>query len=159
VKIKSLPILAIVLLLSGCGSNPLSTAPTVTESAPSTSGTQPTAAPEPQSTFGDVASTTGVVLDRLNSAGSLNWTEDPFSDTSGSGSLATFLEGTTDGCAVWVFPSASSAKSALDSNLLDFPGHQIYTGADPETGFGIILVSPYSGADCEYVVSKVFNWG
>jgi hypothetical protein len=99
------------------------------------------------------------ILSRLNSAGNLRWLEDPSIDTSGSNSIATYVEGTTNGCAVWVFNDAATAKAALVDGTLKFPGAQIYNGPDASTGLGIIVVSPYAGADCEFVVAKVFGWG
>jgi len=99
-------------------------------------------------------SSTNAVLKRLNIGGSLHWIEDPATDLSGSDSIATFIEVSHDGCAVWVFSSAGSAKNALDSHELDFPSKQTYSGSDPKSGLGIILVSPYPGAACEFVERK-----
>ena len=99
------------------------------------------------------------VLTRLNSAGNLHWVEDPSSDMTGSNSLAVYIEGTTNGCAVWVFHDDATANASLTNGLLDFPGQQIYEGADTQSGLGIIVVSPYAGADCEFVAAKVFGWG
>ena len=54
---------------------------------------------------------------------------------------------------------SATAKAALVDGLLKFPGEQIYNGPDAATGLGIIVVSPNAGADCEFVVAKVFGWG
>ena len=99
------------------------------------------------------------VLSRLNSQSSANWEEDPFRDLTGSNSLAVYLQGTVNGCAVWVFADESTARAALDNGILQFPNQQIYVGKDTYSNYGIIAISPYSGADCEYVVANVFGWG
>ena len=144
-----------VLLLTGCSG---------TSSHNNSAGSQPIRStwPSEEPTAMPSTSTPAAkkdILSRLNTAGNLSWVEDPSIDISGSNSIATYVEGTTNGCAVWVFNDAATAKAALVDGLLKFPGEQIYNGPDAATGLGIIVVSPNAGADCEFVVAKVFGWG
>ena len=99
------------------------------------------------------------VLTRLNSQSSENWVQDEATDFTGSNSLAVYLQGAANGCAVWVFEDESTARIALDGGILQFPNQQIYVGKDSWSNYGIIAISPYSGAECEYEIAEVFGWG
>ena len=99
------------------------------------------------------------LLIRLNKESETEWLEDPAVDLTGSNSLAVYLESGGDNCAIWVFPNEVTARSALDNQILDFPGYEIYVGEDSTSNLGIVALSPFSGAACEFVIAKVLGWG
>jgi hypothetical protein len=74
----------------------------------------------------------GNLFSRLNASGSEVWVEDVSNDLIGSQSLAVYLTGTTEGCAVWVFDNESIAQSNLDNGVLQFDG-AVFVGADSES--------------------------
>lgn len=133
------------LVLTGCASN--------------LSNDSVTNYTENQTTSTSTTSVNGDLLNRLNAGGNLVWVEDPFRDLTGSNSLAVYLTGATEGCAVWVFENENVARAVLNNGILDFSGSEVYTGADSVSGLGIIFVSPYAGADCEFVAADVLGWG
>lgn len=112
-----------------------------------------------QGNSGNTTSSTSGILDRLNGQNKSVWVEDPANDLTGSKSLAVYLENSANGCAVWVFENESDARSALDNGILNFAKSQVYVGKDTYSDYGIIAVSPFSGADCEFVIADVFGWG
>ena len=103
-------------------------------------------------------SNAGEILTRLNNSSDIRWSEDPANDWTGSRSLAVYLEMGGDNCAVWVFGSEAVARSALDSVTLDFPGLEIYVGQDSFSNLGVIALSPYSGARCEFDIAEALGW-
>ena len=154
-------VFAALLFLSGCSNSTMSSTPKNVETHASMKTPLETPSQTSQPTSPSATSNTpeGGILERLNAGGNLHWVEDPSVDITGSNSIATYLEGTADGCAACVFHDAAAAQQALENGSLSFPGQQIYNGPDSQTGLGIVVVSPYAGAPCEYVIAKVFGWG
>ena len=150
-----------LILLTSCGGSSSSSGSSSSPVTSSWSSTPTPSSSQESNGSGGSSASSGAsgVLTRLNANSNLKWVEDVANDLTGSNSLATYLSTKGDLCAVWVFANADAAKSALDSRTLTFPGQQIYNGEDPQTNLGIILVSPFSGADCEFTVAKVFGWG
>jgi hypothetical protein len=103
-------------------------------------------------------SSPGNLLSRLNASGSEVWVEDVANDLTGSQSIAVYLTGTTEGCAVWVFDNESIAQSNLDNGVLQFDG-AVFAGADSQSNLGIIFIAPQDNSPCTYNVAEVLGWG
>lgn len=116
---------------------------------------------EQESTSEDSSSTDsspGNLFSRLNASGSEVWVEDVSNDLTGSQSLAVYLTGTTEGCAIWVFEDESTAQTNLDNGVLQFDG-AVFVGADVESNLGVIFISPMDNSPCTYNVAEVLGWG
>lgn len=116
---------------------------------------------EQESTADDSTSTDsspGNLFSRLNASGSEEWVEDVSNDLTGSQSLAVYLTGTTEGCAIWVFDDEAIAQSNLDNGVLQFDG-AVFVGADAESNLGVIFIAPEDNSPCTYNVAEVLGWG
>lgn len=100
----------------------------------------------------------GSLLARLNASGADRWIEDTAADLTGSDSLAVYLTGDIDGCAIWVFDNEGKARYNLEEGILDFPG-AVFVGADTESELGVIFIAPEDNSPCTYNTADVLGWG
>jgi hypothetical protein len=93
------------------------------------------------------------ILKRLNAAGAISWSADPFTDLTNSHSLGVFL---SDQCGVWVFKDENSAQTAADNGIFD--GKTYWIGTDSTSDDGIVLLADDATNVCAQKVVKVMNW-
>ena len=95
------------------------------------------------------------ILERLESEGSITWSEDRFASITDTTVEHIYFG---DGCTIWQFPSYAEAEAANKGGQFNFYKGEAWYGEDTKSGKGVTLLTESKTSDCAQFVFKVLDW-
>jgi hypothetical protein len=95
------------------------------------------------------------ILERLESEGSITWSEDRFASVTDTTVEHIYFG---DGCTIWQFPSYAEAEAANKGGQFNFYKGEAWYGEDAKSGKGVTLLTESKTSTCAKLVFQVLDW-